>query len=281
LNNDECLLGETDAGGTTWCDIWGGNICTDNYCQIGKDYKGQALYETQCQKGFWCVNDAGLAPQADGGPEHGFCTVAPCYVLDAPLAGCYDNQICCGWGDGGLYSSATWCNNVDGRVVDAGLCFTAALPSCLTGCGTSADCSGATYSLGQPGCFFEGFAGGKNYCEAACRVDWPWWCPAGFSCQPYDANYLYQWNAAGASICDSYCMSTQQDGGYTPAMGMTPALQDCFCPCVGTDVSQCQGLNAPAVFCDSFTPDGGGTCAFGDFCRPGGKGVCNPHDGGL
>jgi hypothetical protein len=284
LNNNECILEVSDAGGNTWCDVWGGNVCTDYYCQIGKDYKGQALYETQCQKGFWCVNDAGLAPQADAGPEHGYCTVAPCYILDAPLAGCYDNQICCGWGDGGFWSDPQWCNNVDGRVIDAGLCFTAPNPPwCEIGCMQGSDCSVSfDFMTGPPGCFFEGFAGGVNYCEPSCRVDWPWLCPAGFSCQPYDANFTYGW-VPGANYCDTICGSTQLDGGYTPAMGMTPALQTCYCPCTGSDVSQCQGLNAPEVFCDSLggMPDSGGTCAYGDFCRPGGKGVCTPRDGGL
>ena len=282
MNNDECILGETDAGGATWCDVWGGNVCTDNYCQIGKDYKGQALYETQCQKGFWCVNDAGLAPQADAGPVHGFCTEAPCYILDAPLGGCLDNQYCCGWGDGGFWSSPQWCNNIDGRVVDAGLCFTAPPPSCNTGCSqTISDplCIGI-FDLAAPGCFFEGFAGGVNYCEPACRVDWPWYCASGFSCQPYDANYSY-YDTGPGSACDAICGSTQLDGGWTAGMNGNPPIQTCYCPCVGSDVSTCQGLGAPAVFCDSFTADGGGTCSFGDFCRPGGKGVCVAHDGGL
>jgi hypothetical protein len=288
INNDECILEVTDAGGNTWCDVWGGNVCTDLYCQIGKDYKGQALYETQCQKGFWCVNDAGLAPQADSGPTHGFCTEAPCYVLDAPLAGCYDNMYCCGWGDGGFWSSPQWCNNIDGRVIDAGLCFTAPPPSCTIGCSVTINdpnCVGL-FDIGEPGCFYEGFAGGVNYCEPACRVDWPWYCAAGFSCQPYDANFSYVPIPNNpASLCDPVCGSTQQDGGFTPgdpnANPPRPDVQTCYCPCVGTDVSQCQGLMAPQVFCDSFSPDGGGTCSYGNFCRPGGKGVCAPHDGGL
>jgi len=284
MNIDECIQVETDGGAATWCDIWGGNQCINQFCEIGKNGSGQGFYETQCLKGFWCVNDAGLAPQDDAGPEHGFCTVAPCYVLDAPLAACLDHQICCGWGDGGFWSSSAFCNDGMGNQFDAGLCFDAPNPpwcdrTCTQTIGDTA-CT-TQYDIAKPGCFFEGFAGNVNYCEPACRPDWPWLCPAGFSCQPVDALLTDAW--ANPSACDPYCMSTQQDAGYTPAQGMNPALQACLCPCIGHDISQCMGLGADTsspygLFCDNLTgkADAGGICAWGDFCRPGGKGVCAP-----
>jgi hypothetical protein len=278
MNTDECIVVSTDAGSATWCDTWGGNQCVDNYCQIGKNDTGQGYYQTQCQKGYWCVNDAGLAPQDDAGPEHGICTVAPCYVLDSPLAACYDDNFCCGWGDGGFWSSPAFCNGPQGEA-DAGECFQANNPPwCVTGCGsTIGDPSCFTqYDIAQPGCFFEGFAGGFFYCEPACRNDWPWLCPAGFSCEPYDANFTYVWG--GGNACDGVCPDTELDGGFTPAMGANPPIQTCYCPCVGHDISQCSGLGADpnSLYCDSLggLPDSGGTCAYGNFCRPGGKGVC-------
>jgi hypothetical protein len=136
-----------------------------------------------------------------------------------------------------------------------------------------------SYDIAMPGCFYEGFAGGADYCEPACRTDWPWMCPAGFSCQPYDANYIYEYTVASGP-CAAICLDTQQDGGYTPASGLTPALQSCYCPCVGSDATPCSGLGSGQAFCDSLTPDGGGTCAYGNFCRPGGISTCAGADAG-
>jgi hypothetical protein len=204
--------------------------------------------------------------------------VAPCYILQAPLAACNDDNFCCGWGDGGFWSSPAFCSGPDG-VADAGLCFKAAKPPwCNLSCTMTIGDPNCTtgFDIAQPGCFPE-FAQ-PVHCEPACRFDWPWMCPAGFSCQTHDA--LFQ---VGASPdCSTMCPSTQQDAGYT----VTPMgpIQYCLCPCVGTDVTQCMMLGADpnALFCDNFggPADAGGICAFGNFCAPGGKAVCQPPDGG-
>jgi hypothetical protein len=274
MNTDQCIPVDTDAGAATWCDIWSANQCIDTYCQMGDDpISGQAFYQTQCQKGYWCVNDAGTAPQDDAGPEHGFCSVAPCYVLQAPLAACFDDNFCCGWGDGGFWSSGAFCLGAD-----AGACFKAPKPPwCIKTCTMmigDPQCQ-TLYDIAPPGCFFDGFAGGIN-CEPSCRFDWPWMCPAGFSCEAHDAVF----QVGAAPDCSTTCPTTQADAGYImTAMG---PVQFCLCPCVGNDVSQCQmiGADSNSVYCDSFggLPDSGGICAYGNFCRPGGKGVCSPHD---
>ncbi len=283
MNTDQCIPEDTDGGAATWCDTWDNNLCVDTYCQIGVNLSGQAYYQTQCQKGFWCVNDAGLVPQADAGPEHGECTVAPCYVLQAPLAACFDDNFCCGWGDGGFWSSPGFCFGPNG-VADAGMCFEAINPPwCnLTCTMTIGDPSCETgYDIAPPGCFTE-FAQ-PIHCEPACRFDWPWMCPAGFSCESHDAVYgPYAWGAGNA--CDQYCPTTQLDAGYLPPTSMSGPGQSCLCPCLGADVSQCQliGADPGSVYCDNFggPPDAGGICSYGNFCAPGGKNVCQPVDGG-
>ena len=201
----------------------------------------------------------------------------PCFAYDAPLAQCANDQFCCGWGDGGFWSSPEFCGTAD-----AGDCFTAPHPPwCTVDCSETIGDSQCTTDndIAMPGCFYEGFAGGVNYCEPACRTDWPWMCPAGFSCQPYDADFSYVPIPNNpASLCDPVCGSTQLDGGFTPgdanANPPRPDVQSCYCPCVGNDISQCAGLGGDQTFCDSFTPDGGGTCAYGNFCRPGGGATC-------
>jgi hypothetical protein len=160
--------------------------------------------------------------------------------------------------------------------VDAGACFTPPNPPwCDTSCTTTIGDTKCTtgYDIAKPGCFFDAFAGGKNYCEPACNPNWPWMCPAGFYCGPQDAFF----QVGSTPDCSTICPTTALDAGSFSGS------QYCYCPCVGSDTSQCSGLNGDQVFCDSpgGLADSGGTCSYGYFCRPGGRGVCaRVADGG-
>jgi hypothetical protein len=89
LNTDECIAADTDAGGTTWCDRWGGNVCVSAYCQLGTTASERA----ECQLGYCCIGGAGSAPQDDGGPSHGVCTFTPGCQGDASSGSCCDSSM--------------------------------------------------------------------------------------------------------------------------------------------------------------------------------------------
>lgn len=88
MNTDECVEADTDAGGTIWCDVWGGNQCVSDYCQLGTTANEQNSSRTQCQIGYCCMGDAGVARQDDAGPAHGVCATAPLCQMDATLDCC-------------------------------------------------------------------------------------------------------------------------------------------------------------------------------------------------
>jgi hypothetical protein len=95
LNNYECIEANSDAGGTTWCDVWGGNQCVSDYCQLGSSASQWANYRYECQFGFCCMGGTGVAPQDDAGPSHGVCTAVPACQADA------GSGDCCGTSAGG------------------------------------------------------------------------------------------------------------------------------------------------------------------------------------
>jgi hypothetical protein len=77
MKDDECIQTANDAGALTWCDLWSPNTCVDSYCQLGVVGDGGVYSSAECQKGYWCVEDAGVTPQNDSGPAHGVCSMAP------------------------------------------------------------------------------------------------------------------------------------------------------------------------------------------------------------
>jgi hypothetical protein len=90
MTADECLAAGSDGGGMSWCDLWGGNRCVTDYCQIAAPASEQATSAPQCQIGYCCSSDAGVAPQNDGGPAHGVCAMGAGCPPDAATGVCCD-----------------------------------------------------------------------------------------------------------------------------------------------------------------------------------------------
>ena len=292
------MMGQTSSAACISC-IGG------KYCGVS----GLALYEGDCDPGYWCLSASPLKNPATVNPAYGPCPVghfcpigtaepAPCPsgTINAATLGvsqlascsnCPPGQFCEQMGGSvpqGACRAGYFCHPgertataPDRSLADPRHCV--AGQYCPTASSTPSNCSPGSYQI--------------NEYQAACKT-----CPQGFFCTSATGNYF----TAGRCLQGYYCIvgtktSTAYPcpaGQYNPRMGRTSPV-DCLV-CDPGSYCPSSGLGAPAGLCQAGyfcsissttdtpnTPDPGtttgGKCMMGTYC-PAGSSASRVCDGG-